>query len=210
MLRLLAFVALMICSIAALCADDQPVRTPYVEVGDCWSYRAEGMAYRASTHEYEHCITLIDRAKGTILGVATLKDDGREFDTVHSVEWAIFASHSGLISSEGVRLYKFPLKVGDSYSIAFEFRDARFGPNSGRASYDIKVTGWEDVTVPAGTFHTLKIEGRGMVRRYDKQIEFPHSLTWWYSPKVNRHVKSRYQNPGRITAEELTGYRLNQ
>ncbi len=205
----IALVLVAACS-TALAADEDPVKAPYLEKGDCWTYRAQGLAYRPASHEYEYCITLIDTSKKLVLGIVTLKDDGREFDTVHTLEWTLHASHSGLISSDGFKPYKFPLKVGDSYSTKFEFKDTRYGQNAGEARYDIKVVGWEDVTVPAGTFRALKVEGSGSVRRYDQQLQFPHWFTAWYSPKVNRSVKLEYRNPGRSSSEELTGYRLNQ
>jgi hypothetical protein len=200
---------LAVCS-TALAADDEPVKAPYVEKGDCWSYLTENIIYQNKpVRDYELCVTLVDRSKGTILAVGTKKEDGLEIDAVYSLEWAGYASIWGLITPEGTRHFKYPLKVGDTYANEFEFRDSRFGQNAGKSTYAMKVIGWEEITVPAGTFRALKIEGHGKLKRYDRPIEFEQKITWWYSPKVNRHVKFRYQNPTRSFGEELTGYRLN-
>lgn len=210
-LRFLVFVALAGGSIASLFADDEPVRAPYVERGDCWTYRAENMQHQSKPiRDYELCVTLVDKSKGTIFAVAKVKEDEREFDTVYSSEWAAFASISGRVSTQGASIYKYPLKVGDAYSTDYDFRDARLGPNAGRTKWDMNVVGWEDVTVPAGTFRALRIEGHGKVWRSDRLYDFEHSMVVWYSPKINRHIKYRYQNPDRSVGEELTGYRLNQ
>lgn len=195
---------------AAFASESEPVKAPYVESGDCWSYRADNMTHQGKpVRDYELCVTLVDRAKGTVLAVATVKDDGREIDTAWSLEWATYASVAGLIAPQGVRLYRFPLTVGDRYSIEFDFRDARLGPNAGRSQYDLAVVGWEDVTVPAGTFRALRIEGRGKAWRYDRPATFVQTTTYWYAPAIGRHVKYVYENPSRRIGEELTSYRLN-
>ena len=55
----------------------------------------------------------------------------------------------------------FPLSIGKSWQI--EYTEAH--PNRVHSSEHFrtpyKVIGWEDVTVPAGTFHALKIEAEG-------------------------------------------------
>ncbi len=207
----LALVALATVSVVSFGADDETVRVPYVEVGDCWSYRTDNIIYQNKpVHDYELCVTLVDQSKGTILAVGTRKDDGLEIDAVYSLEWAGYASIWGLITPEGTKHFRFPLKIGDVYANEFEFRDSRLGKNNGKSTYTMKVVGWEEITVPAGTFRALKIEGHGMVKRYDRPLEFEQTITWWYSPKVNRHVKFWYRNPARSFGEELTGFKLNQ
>ncbi len=59
------------------------------------------------------------------------------------------------------RPFVFPLSVGKSWELDYTEQH----PNREQSSAHIKttytVTGWEDVTVPAGTFHALKVEGDG-------------------------------------------------
>jgi hypothetical protein len=59
------------------------------------------------------------------------------------------------------RLMSFPMHIGDTWKE--DFVDPRHkGPQqSAHIERTSKVIGWEDVTVPAGTFHALKIETNG-------------------------------------------------
>jgi hypothetical protein len=62
------------------------------------------------------------------------------------------------------------MKVGDSWTA--DWNDPRHQGNQTSAHFHktYKVVGWEDVTVPAGTFHALKIEENGIG---DGQITTP-------------------------------------
>ena len=206
-----AFALFFVAPIVALAADDQPVQAPYVEVGDCWSYRGENIYNRGPIEDFEICVTFVNKLKDIIAAVATVKSDGREIDVTYSTSWGIYRSLSGMTSPQGMNFYKFPLHVGDAYSNEFEYRDAMSGANRGKVTWKFRVVGWEDVTVPAGTFHALKIEGQGIIQRYDLDSRiFPVMATAWYSPEVNRHVKNLFKYPDRQTGVELTAYRLNK
>src|SRR5689334_13152424 len=71
-------------------ADDDPplIRRPYIEVGDCWSYRASRLFHHGWISEYRECVTYVDRDKNLVLALATVKDDQREIETSYSLEWA--------------------------------------------------------------------------------------------------------------------------
>ena len=69
MSRSLVFAALGIVSIFALADDSEPVKKPYVEPGDCWSYRADNMNYNGPIEDYELCVTFVDVVKDVILAV---------------------------------------------------------------------------------------------------------------------------------------------
>ena len=210
MTRCVTVFVLAVFSIAALAADEQPVRAPYIEVGDCWSYRAENLQNRGPIDSYEVCVTFVDTQKGTVMAVATVKNDGREMVVTYSSTMVIYRAITGLIFPEGAKFLKFPLRVGDTYSFEHEFRDTLLGPNQGKQVGTMKVVGWEDIVVPAGRFHALNIEGEGVSYRYDIGGKGPITIAIWYVPEVNRHVKSITTLPGRQFGEELIGYRLNQ
>ena len=82
MSRGLALALLLAASLFALAADDQPVQAPYIEVGDCWSYRGENIQNREPIENYEMCGTFIDAQKDVIAAVATVKSAGREIEIV--------------------------------------------------------------------------------------------------------------------------------
>jgi hypothetical protein len=144
------------------------------------------------------------------LAVATANNDGREIDVSFTTEWNLVAAINGRIFTPAVRAFKFPLQVGDMYSSASDFREALKGANAGKVTWNIKVVGWEDITVPAGTFHALKIEGSGSIERYDRPMKFPSSLSYWYVPEVNRYVKYQFKTQFEQLTEELTEYQLKR
>ena len=204
--------------LASSAADGEPVRAPYVEKGDCWSYRARNFRdqgkFRAAD-EYELCVSFIDAATGTILGVQTFKSDARENDATFTTDWGSVRSGSGAVNTPPARFLRFPLRAGDSYRLEYETRNPRAAKNLlARHRWDIKVVGWEDVTVPAGTFHALKIEGKGSYERVDSGARGAESVTYWYAPEVARWVKSdswdEHSNDGQVAVQELTSFHLSK
>lgn len=64
--------------------------------------------------------------------------------------------------------------------------------------YSVKAAGWENVTVPAGTFRALKVEIEGSRGKdpdpnwWPKQaMRFVHTI--WYAPEAKRYVKARHR-----------------
>lgn len=83
------------------------------------------------------------------------------------------------------------MKVGDKY----DFKELPWTNGNGHYSESCAVTGSEAVTVPAGTFQTLKIECDGTwTRVFEGSGSGKVTETLWYSPKVNRLVKSAYDD----------------
>jgi hypothetical protein len=60
------------------------------------------------------------------------------------------------------RPLSFPLKVGDSWTSDWTDPRQMGVQTSARFRNTYKVIGWDDVTVPGGTFHALKIEVQGV------------------------------------------------
>jgi hypothetical protein len=213
--KMLLLLAIGAMPIGSLGADDEPVRAPYIEPGDCWSYHAEGFVFRGRIDDYELCVTSVDRSKNLILAVATVKEDGREIDTAFALDWAAHADLTGRTSPQGYRVLKFPLRVGDAYVNEIEVRSSS---TSSAIQYrmNVRITGWEDITVPAGKFRALKVEVKGIAEFTSGLLNqpLPVNETWWYAPEVRRHVKYIFESyraqPPLRRAEELTGYRLNK
>jgi hypothetical protein len=207
MLRNVVFL-LVFTSLPALPADEA-LKAPEVEVGDCWSYRARNIENRGPIDEYDECVTFIDRAKNVILAVVTVKADGREIDTSYTTTWSPRTGITGLVvtpvgQSQPVQ---YPLRVGDTYHEERDIRRVELGPVTGRSSMKFKVTGWEEVSVPAGKFRALKIEGDGTTTRSDNWRTAKVSIEFWHVPEVNRFVKFRFRSPALDYGAELTGYR---
>jgi hypothetical protein len=214
MLRYLSAFFLGFVSIASLATDDEPVKRPYVEVGDCWTYRSYTISRAGKSASngggFKLCITFVDHSKDVVLAVSNT-NDGRELDFAFTGEWNPIANTRNVLT-EVPRFLKFPLHVGDTHSFDYEWRRKSEKMESGRTRFNMKVIGWEDVVVPAGTFRALRLEGIGIGRRTDlgNSGQYEDRLTGWYVPAVNRYVKWIFGDINEQRVEELAEYRLNK
>ena len=96
----------------------------------------------------------------------------------------IYEPHSAML--------RFPMRSGDSwpsrYKITFPRED--YSTEQDRIA---KVEGWEDVQVPAGKFHALKVVAQGSARRSDRPLPGVVREVMWYAPEVKRYVKWTYE-----------------
>jgi hypothetical protein len=116
------------------------------------------------------------------------------------------------------RPLSFPLSVGKAWDVEYTEDHPNRLHNSEHFKTAFKVAAWEDVTVPAGTFHALKIEGDGewmavmapavsavagarvdafgstAVTQTGRTLATTASgriyRAFWYAPEVKRWVKS--------------------
>ncbi len=99
-------------------------------------------------------------------------------------------------------VYLSPLWVGKSWMMPYDYEDVRRGKRMSNQIRRMKVTAYETVSVPAGTYQAFKLEGRSYATR----------LTVWYAPAINLEVKriserlkSHYRGPG-ASMTVLTAY----
>jgi len=97
--------------------------------------------------------------------------------------------------------FLWPLWVGKSWTATFGFYNHEAGRNWSSVQNRWKVTAYEDITVPAGTFKTLRIESSPGINSAAKR-------TVWYSPEHGLIVKRIYERTndhylgyGKITTE---------
>jgi uncharacterized caspase-like protein len=130
------------------------------------------------------------------------KPDGQAVSTptnysVNAEPDALFMLTVGV---SGQQKIAFPLEANATWSHSLEFEVPAGSPYNYGNSYKVrvdtnyKVVGWEQVTVPAGTFWALKIERRGWLNNLWQQ-PYLHGAaqvrsTLWYSPEVKYVVKS--------------------
>ena len=89
--------------------------------------------------------------------------------------------------------FPFPLYPNKTWVNDYKWHVIGASATSGQAEDTGRVFGWEDVTVPAGTFHCIKAEVN--TRFYGKGGMADESrLTYWYAPKVNRFVRFDYHS----------------
>jgi uncharacterized caspase-like protein len=99
------------------------------------------------------------------------------------------------LNIDGQQKLKFPLEPGSSWSSSGSFKSQ--DGSSGRNEFEYRALAWEQVTVPAGTFWTLKIDVGGwryLTTNVRSQMD-PQRIegTVWYSPEVKYAVKSSYR-----------------
>ena len=69
--------------------------------------------------------------------------------------------------------------------------------------------GWEKVTVPAGTFDTLRLEEEGECRGTGADAAINKTTTKsWYAPSVNKYVRTESQTVRDGRVREKTGTEL--
>jgi hypothetical protein len=109
-----------------------------------------------------------------------------------------------LIYARPLLIFPFPLIPGKSWSdeTRWQIPDLSQG---GRSVIAGKVGEWEQVAVPAGIFHALRVDVtiRGIGRLGWNDTTF---ITYWYAPECNRLVKLHYgdENQGIVDAERVS------
>jgi hypothetical protein len=87
---------------------------------------------------------------------------------------------------------QFPLEVGRKWDIPYEVEVmARAGNRSAKWQWHARVVAAEAVTVPAGTFQSLRIEYDGSfnTRQGNQSYSGTHKETAWFAPELQRIVK---------------------
>lgn len=207
MTRTLLALLLVAVPIVSAGQSDMPIRRPEIRVGDSWTYRSLNLFDRG-TEEHETRVTFADGK--LILAVSTRKSDGKEFDSSWTPEWNAISSYIGWIYRPPTGILRFPLRVGDKYSIKFEVMRPRVSTATFHATGMATVSGWEWVEVPAGKFQAIKVDVDAVYQRLDDLSTHSRHFTFWYHPEVRRWVKLRAVTPGGESGEELLAYKLKE
>ncbi len=200
---------------SALAQDN--VVAPTIQPQDSWSVR-ETNEVKGVWKQTNLDLTVIRAdSAGILLSTKLSGTDQAPVERLVGADWSRFRGVNG---KEQVvnRPLDFPLNIGKSWDVGY----AEDHPNRAHAreTFDtkMKVIGWESITVPAGTFRALKIEGEGhwsadiapavtaaAVTRADQQGAASVLQTdrvvagtvggrlykaFWYVPEVKRYVKT--------------------
>jgi hypothetical protein len=216
-------VLLLVCGMPAM-ASAQSVSAPALKEGDTWTYvntLENGPTGWRQTHDALTVQRVTDShlyISSKPVGAAT---NGNEM--IVGTDWSRAREFDG---SEVVvnRPLAFPLSSGKSWNI--EYTQPHPNPKVSSATLTIryKVIGFEDIAVPAGKFHALKIEAEGewraqmtasntvvqtaqtqpgnttmvtQARNVTPQTAAGHLYkAFWYAPEVGRWVKSVEESYG--------------
>jgi hypothetical protein len=188
---------------AAQTADPGPVR-----VGDRWSYNVND----SLTGDPRPAITIVvgEINDKSITTRVTLQGRDRPVTAVFDPDWGRIDDGAWRLRPSGIGIKK-PLQIGKEWKSDASAVSLQSGIVA-RATGAAKVVGREQVTTPAGTYDTFRID---MTVRMINSNDQTRSQTWtfvlWYAPAVNRWVKrtAEWRFEGQLRdsfVEELTDF----
>ena len=186
---------------------DARIVKPEIRVGDRWTYRSTNIL-GPGTYEHETRVSFADDK--VILAVSTRKSDGKEFDSSWTSEWNAVTSYTGSYFRPHTGFLRFPLRIGDTHELKYEFLRPRVNTILASATGKSNVVGWDVVVVPAGTFRAVKVEFEVAVKAFDGSWAYRAQGTIWYDPEVRRWVKFQTISPNVASSEEMLTYKLNE
>ena len=88
---------------------------------------------------------------------------------------------------------RFPLATGKTWSFKYEVDG---GLRKTAIQQQASVTGWETVTVPAGTYRALRVEHHGRYTASEIAYSWSGTIreTYWYVPAISRVVMREYRD----------------
>ncbi len=187
---------------AAADSDTAPIAKPSLHTGDVWVDRIAG-------DDREFRIESIHDGKMEVdfWGSQMTTDSVLNVIVYRSLTES---SSEPSVSDKPGMWFSFPLYPGKTWDNHYDWETTGAAPVKGKADDHGKVIGWEDVQVPAGTFHALKVEVDS--RFYGKGgMADDETLIYWYSAQVNRFVKFDYRSiyEGELLAE-MVSYKPNK
>ncbi len=226
-MRQAAAAIVLICASVGLCFAQSPssIDKPEVKPGERWIYHRIDYRTNALVETYELRVAFV--GKDVIHGVikkhriagkpedvrigsvpALAGDKDGEIDAIWTSEWNTVSSGDGAVAQPHTGFFRFPLKVGAAYRTDYEFRRPREGARASKVRHNVRVVGWEEISVPAGKFRALKVEATGHYERLDIFERGSEQLVCWYVPEIKRSAKCVYQTSAMKRGEELVAFEL--
>ena len=175
----------------------EPVAQPVWKLGDEWTYRYDGSS---GTGTFAWRVERMENVAGVPHYVVTA--GAREIfyraDNLGFTREALDGKISREISPSAWRVVAFPLQVGQSWSMKYVERRP-IEQETESVERRCAAEGRDTVTVPAGTFATVRIVCTNALTN-------AWVLTLWYAPFVHHMVKDEYplKSGGRSSRELLT------
>ncbi len=185
---------------------ETPVGAPALPgEGDFWRYRGSNQngpdspTYKAS------------KVQSNSIELRYVSNVGEQMTLVLNADWNPVAQ-LGQKGAEDIRYvpfaeqFQFPLEPGKKWRGTFKGECGALC--SFEVDYEYEVRGWERITVPAGTFDVLRIDGRDNFRHIFGLTSIGTSSVW-FAPEAKRPVKLDYTYRGkRLYEYELEAYQI--
>lgn len=205
---LMGIVLSVLAGVAAGAAD--LADAPPVHVGDVWKYRQVDDFTGEIKFEFVHRV--VDVSSSEILVKETIKSHNIDRLKVFDRFWNIVDDGTLKFEPPG-GIQTFPIPIGRTLRKEYTGTVLKTGLSAVCTKLG-KYVVRETVTVPAGTFDTVRLEAEEECRMTDASATIIRSLqTAWYAPGVNRWVRTTSQKlkDGRVReriSTELAEYSL--
>lgn len=170
----------------AAASDVAQIKAPVLHQGDVWIDRIHGVD-REFRIESVHPDATMDVS---FWGTEMTTDSNLNITVYRSLTEASSEPSTG--DKPGM-WFAYPLYPGKKWTNHYNWQMAGASRTKGQAEERGQAYEWEDVTVPAGTFHALKAQ---VVSRFFGKggMADEATLIYWYAPQVNRFVKFDYRS----------------
>jgi len=159
---LLSIFSVCALGVQAVAADVKSLPAPVFKVGDSWVFD-QTLEKGPAGFSQQRLDLKVERLNDSTM-VVGIKRDGAPTayeDHIVGADWSQRHVVDGA-DTVTTRPFTFPMSVGDSWTVDYIDPIHRGAQTSDHVHRTYKVVGWEDVTVPAGTYHVLKIEADGV------------------------------------------------
>ncbi|WP_127997215.1 hypothetical protein [Piscinibacter defluvii] len=190
-------IALVMSPYPALTAGEK-AELPDVKVGDRWKTEQKDKRTGATEAEVERTVTAV--ANGVIEG------------TENSGTFRVTTELNPIESTVNVitgnpRFLSFPLEVGKKWSMKYSFAN-KSNSGKGRVEGNVEVTGYEPVTVKAGTFDAFRLEAKNFWNNDANRSSGRSKTVLWYAPTARAVVRTEYEDGYNNWVRELVEVQL--
>lgn len=166
---------------------------PAINVGDSYLLESIDAAHPANNHKTKRVVSAVT-GDGFDLSVVNLKSKtGKARTLTFDKGWNLIATrnadHSGYDYAPALKYYDFPLTPGKTWKQTSIETDNKTGATKKHVITGV-VGGWEEISVPAGTFHALKVNLQTELYDPKSQQKTIGTDVSWYAPETKRSVKS--------------------
>lgn len=188
--------------------NSREVQTPGVKVGDRWLLRSDDLNNPKWSNVTERTVVSALDAQLIVTSRNTRSNYTRKL--VFSPDWNLLQTREpdgrGFDYSPPLKYFDFPLFPGKTWGADIEEISVDQKTRR-RHQLSATVDGWEEVTVPAGTFKALKITLK--VRASEGSAVTRESTdVSWYAPKAKRSIKTE-ETSVNVTTGERTNRQIS-
>jgi len=181
------------------------VTPPDIKVGDFFIIESTNPAHPENNSKTERTVTSTEGDVIEVLVINLNNKSGKKRLLKFNKEWNLIATrnadNSGLDYSPPLKYFEFPLSPGKNWQQTSTETNIKTGTIRKHKISGV-VGDWEDITVPAGTFHAIKvILNTEVVNPVTGEKNTGTDISW-YAPDVKRSIKSEVTSRNEVDSTE--------